>query len=141
MAPHETKQESAPSAPSTGPAVKQESQPDAEQFAEFLKWKEQQEKAKKEDSRDKNPGSPKKTKMDDSELELFKLQLAELSLQWDEMEPELRDKLRLSEQARQIFWPCTGAQILQPMIRSAAASQRRQPPREDTILKRPPQTL
>ena len=100
MASVQTKQEPAPSA---GPAVKQESQPDAEQFAEFLKWKEQQEKAKKEDSGDKNPGSPKKAKMDDSELELFKLQLAELSLQWDEMEPELRDKLRLSEQARADF--------------------------------------
>ena len=100
MASAQTKQEPAPSA---GPAVKQESQPYAEQFAEFLKWKEQQEKAKKEDSGDKNPGSPKKAKMDDSELEIFKLQLAELSLQWDEMEPELREKLRLSEQARADF--------------------------------------
>ena len=100
MAPHEAKQE--PSAPSTGPPVKQESQPDAE-YAEFLKWKELQEKAKKEDSGDKNPGSPKKAKMDDSELELFKLKLAEFYIQWDEMEPELRDKLRLSEQARADF--------------------------------------
>ena len=100
MAPHEAKQE--PSAPSTGPPVKQESQPDAE-YAEFLKWKELQEKAKKEDSGDKNPGSPKKAKIDDSELELFKLKLAEFYIQWDEMEPELRDKLRLSEQARADF--------------------------------------
>ncbi|OLP79182.1 hypothetical protein AK812_SmicGene40561 [Symbiodinium microadriaticum] len=41
--------------------------------------------------------------MDDSDLEIFKLQIAEPALQWDEMEPALRDKLRLSEQARADF--------------------------------------
>ena len=96
----QTKQEPPPSGDQP---VKQESQPDAAQFAEFLRWKEQQEKAKKEAAGDKNPGSPKKAKMDDSDLEIFKLQIAELALQWDEMEPALRDKLRLSEQARADF--------------------------------------
>ena len=97
----QTKQEPSPTGDQP---VKQESQPDAAHFAEFLKWKELQEKAKKEAAGDKNPGSPKKAKMDDSELEIFKLQIAEFDLQWDEMEPALRDKLRLSEQARADFF-------------------------------------
>ena len=70
--------------------------------------------------------------MDDSELQVFKLQIAELDLQWDEMEPALRDKLRLSEQARAVFWPYTDVLTLQPMIPMQAASQRQQQPTAET---------
>ena len=102
-----TAPESSSTAPPTEQPVKQESQssPDAAQFAEFLQWKEQQEKAKKaeEAKGDRNPGSPKKAKMDDAQLNIFKLQLNELDLQWEEMEPALRDTLRLNEKAREDF--------------------------------------
>eukprot|EP00439_Symbiodinium_sp_Y106_P014317 s4848_g2.t1 len=102
-----TEPESSSNAPPTEQPVKQEAQssPDAAQYAEFLQWKEQQEKAKKaeEAKGDRNPGSPKKAKMDDAQLNIFKLQLDELDLQWDEMEPALRDTLRLNEKARENF--------------------------------------
>ena len=41
--------------------------------------------------------------MDDAQLNIFKLQLNELDLQWEEMEPALRDTLRLNEKAREDF--------------------------------------
>ena len=85
-------------APSAEQLVKDEPQLDAAQYQEFLKWKEQQ--AQKGD---RNPGSPKKPKIDGEELTLFKLKLNELDLSWDEMSPELRDTLRLNERAREDF--------------------------------------
>ncbi|CAE6945459.1 unnamed protein product [Symbiodinium sp. CCMP2456] len=108
----QTKQEPPPSGEQP---VKQEPQPDAVQYADFLQWKEQQEKAKKAAAGDKNPGSPKKAKMDDSDLEIFKLQIIELDLQWDEMEPALRDKLRLSEQARRKRQPTADTTSRRPL--------------------------